>query len=281
MKEIIFIILTILFMIPVYAAATPNHGPVIKAFYAPYGAGSYTVPFDKTINGGTDNSQKSDSGTSENHMKTLSGYSISGGYFYDWFQGDISYTNMETENLYVVKSSTPGHEYSANASYWNIDFKGGYRFNDPGDTSYKWLYLGIRKMNLKIPYNNTEADAVGLLGGFYGFSSFGLSGPFEFVLTYDIYAGTYRYNENHLSTDVNINVNRKYAADFGLSAGMGVQYEPWDLAAIIKVSPFTTQRIYKQELSGNKRSTAASLKGVVIGIEIVFLIPDYKNNIVK
>ncbi len=281
MKKISFIIILTSFMIPSFAVAEPNHGPVIKAFYAPFGAGAFNVPYDKTINGGTDASLTSDSGSSGNSLKTLSGYSLSCGYFYDRFQGDISYTGMETENLYVVNNSTPGHLYYSDASYWNVDVKGGYRFNDPGDTSYKWLYLGIRKMNLEIPYNNTESEAIGILGGFYGFSSFGLSGPFEFVMTYDIYAGTCRYNDNNLRTDVSIDINRKFAVDLGLSAGMGIQYEPWDLAAVIKISPFMSERIYKQEITGNNKGTAASLRGTLIGIEIIFSIPEYKNNIVK
>lgn len=281
MKKKSAVIILAVLMLSSKIFADANHGPVFKAFYAPYGAGSYMVPHDKTINGGDDGLTSGSSDLDENQFKTLKGYSISAGYFYDWFQGDISYTEIETRKQYVDKNSSPGDEYFSDASLWNADIRGGYRFSNPGDTSYKWLYLGMRKMNLDIPYNDTEVNSIGFLAGFYGFSSFGLSGPFEFVLTYDVYAGTYRYNQNHLSTDVNIDVNRKISVDFGLSAGMGVQYEPWDLAIIIKVSPFITENKYKSEYTGNNKETDAAMMGALIGIEIVFSIPDYKNNIIE
>jgi len=282
MRKIITAIAFFALNIPAGISASPVHGPVIKAFYAPYGAGSYFVPHDKAINGGQDGLTSGSAVIDEDDsLKTLRGYSLSGGYFYDWIQGDISYTSVKSDNLCVAKSSTPGYEFEAEASLRNIDAKIGYRFSTPGDTSYKWLYLGIRHTQLDISYNNTEVDSTGILGGFYGFSSFGLSGPFEFVLTYDIYAGTYRYDNNHLNTDVDININRKVSVDFGLSAGMGVQYEPWDIAVVLKVSPFITWNKYKSEDNGNDRETGAALSGTMIGFEIIFSIPDYKHNFVE
>lgn len=262
--------------------ALPNHGPVIKAFYAPYGGGSYLVPHDPAINGGQEGFTSGPALIDEDDsLKTLSGYSISGGYFYDWIQGEVSYAAIKTDGLCVAKASTTAEKIESDATLKNYGAKIGYRFSNPGDTSYKWLYLGIRHTQLNIPYNNTEVDSTGFLGGFYGFSSFGLSGPFEFVLTYDIYAGTYRYDNNHLSTDVDININRKFAVDFGLSAGMGIQYEPWDLAIVLKVSPFITWNKYKSQDTGNNRETEASLSGTMIGVEVIFSIPDYRHNVVE
>ena len=281
MKKIVPAIL-ILTVLQSGLLASPNHGPVIKAFYAPYGGGSYLVPHDPSINGGQEGFTSGSAVIDEDDsLKTLSGYSISGGYFYGWIQGDISYTYINSDDLCVVKASTPGDELEADASLRIFDAKIGYRFSNPGDTSYKWLYLGIRHTQLDISYNNTGVDSTGFLGGFYGFSSFGLSGPFEFVLTYDIYAGTYRYDNNRLSTNVDINIDRKFAADFGLSGGMGVQYEPWDLAIVLKVSPFITWNKYKSRDMGNDRETEAALSGTMIGIEIIFSIPDYRHNIAE
>jgi len=281
MKKILKSILFMALILPAGLYASPNHGPIIKAFYAPYGGGTYIVPHDPAINGG-DNGLTSDSANNGDHLlKTLKGYSISCGYYYDWIQGDINYTGIKTEDQYVVKASTPEDEFDADASLRNIDARLGYRFSNPGDTSYKWLYLGLRQTELEIPYNDTKVDATGFLGGFYGFSSFGLSGPVEFVLTYDIYAGTYRYNQNHLNTDVDIKIYRKISVDLGMSAGMGVQYEPWDLAVVLKVSPFITWNRYKSDDTGDNRVTDASLMGTQIGIEIIFSIPDYRNNITE
>lgn len=282
MKRLLTADLFIILLLPAILMASPEHGPVIKAFYAPYGGGSYLVPHDKAINGGQDGLTSESAVIDEDDsLKTLKGYSISGGYFYGWIQGDLSYTSIKSDGLCVVKASTPGDKLESDASLKNFDAKIGYRFSNPGDTSYKWLYLGLRHTQLDISYNNTEVDSTGILGGFYGFSSFGLSGPFEFVLTYDISAGTYRYDNNHLSTDVDININRKFSVDFGLSAGMGVQYEPWDLAIVLKVSPFITWNKYKSQDTANDRETEAALSGTMIGIEIIFSIPDYKHNIVE
>lgn len=282
MKKLLFVLILGASLIPEAVSAEPDHGPVFKGFYAPYGAGSYTVPYDKTINGGNSNSLTSGSlRDCDNSLKTLKGYSFSCGYYYDWFQCDICYTRIDTYNLIVENVSTPGYEHSSEADLWNADIRAGYRFSRPGDTSYKWLYAGVRRSELEISFNNTESEATGFMGGFYGFSSFGLSSPFEFVLTYDIYAVGYRYNWNKLHSDVYIDVSRKFAMDLGFSGGAGVQYEPWDLAVIFKVSPFIAYRKYEEENKVYNRSTRVSLRGTLIGIEVVFSIPDYKNNIVE
>lgn len=282
MKKIIYALIPAAFLFPGALFAGPNHGPVFKGYYAPYGAGSYTVPYDRTINGGTDNSLTSGSESSdENSFQSLSGYSISCGYFYDRLQGDISYTKIKSEHQYVENSSLPDDRDSADASLWNADIRAGYRFNNSGDTSYKWLYVGLRRMNLDISYNDTEAGGTGFMAGLYSFSSYGFSGPLEFVFTYDLYACGYRYSWNDLKTDVNFSFNRSVALDFGISAGVGVQYEPWDLAVIVKASPFISYRKYQEEDADNDRETEAALKGTLIGIEVVFSIPDYKNNILE
>jgi len=277
MKKKLPVIIFLAILIPSDISAGPNHGPVIKTFFAPYGSGSFTVPYVKGNNCYTSDSSVRDS----DQFVSLRGYSVSCGYFYDWFQFDFSYTGMETENLYVVNDSTPGDEQYSDASLWNADIKGGYRFSNPGDTSYKWFYLGIRKMNMEIQYNRTKSDTLGFFAGFYGFLSAGFYNPVEVVFTYDIYAGTCRRDQNHLSTDLNIDVDRKYAVDLGLSAGIGLQYEPWDVAVILKVSSFVTEKKYCGMYQGNSAETMSALSGAVLGIEIVLSIPDYKNNIIE
>jgi hypothetical protein len=282
MKNPVLAFLFAAFLHPEIVVAAPNHGPVFKGFYAPYGAGSFIVPYDKTINGENDGSLATGSlRDCDNPYKSLRGYSLSCGYFYDWFQFDVSYARIDTYNLLVEKATAPGNEYSADADLWNADIRAGYRFSRPGDTSYKWFYLGVRRSELEISFNDTESTATGFMAGFYGFSSFGLSGPFEFVLTYDAYAVGYRYNWNRFHSDVYIDVSRKFAMDIGFSGGMGVQYEPWDLAVILKVSPFISYSKYEEEDKVYNRSTKTSLSGTLIGIEVIFSIPDYKNNIVE
>ena len=64
-------------------------------------------------------------------------------------------------------------------------------------------------------------------------------------------------------------------------SGIGVQYEPWDLAVVFKVSPFIAYRKYEEEDTVQNRETEAALGGTLIGIEIIFSIPEYKNNIVE
>jgi hypothetical protein len=277
-KFLPIIIITCLLQI-FHVSAEPNHGPVIKAFYAPYGAGSYRVPYDRTINGGYNNDLVSDSEeTKDNQLKTLTGYSFSCGYFYDWLQADITYTAIETKDQYVKEVSTINSIHYADASMWNADFRIGYRFDDPGDTSYNWLYIGMRRSHFDISFNNTEVDATGFLAGFYGFHSYGLHLPVELVLTYDINLTFYRKNFNHLKTDVNIDPDRKRGVDLGLSAGIGLQYEPCDIAVILKISPFISDKYYKADNYGN---TSVTMSGTLIGIEVVFSIPEYKNNIVE
>lgn len=268
------------FLISSGLSAGPNHGTVIKSFYAPYGTGLFKVPYDDSANGGKDFSSDS-SGNADDDFGYFSGYSVSCGYFYDWFQGDVSYTKVETSDLYVVNVSTRGNENYSDAVLWNADIRGGYRFGNPGDTSYRWLYLGLRRTGLAIDFNNTEVSSLGLIAGFYGFTGIGLSAPVEFVFTYDIYAGTSRRDQNRLRTDVNMAVNRRYAFDFGLSAGAGIQYEPWDLALVLKFSSFITQRNYKGTYNESAVESSAALIGTVIGLEIVFSIPEYKYNIAE
>ena len=280
MKKTVFALIFAVYLLQASASAEANHGPVFRGFYAPYGAGSFTVPYDRSINGGTEGGLTSGSlRDNDNAFKTLKGYSLSCGYFYDWFQCDISYTSIETDNLIVEHASTPGNEYSADASLWNADIRAGYRFSTPGDTSYKLLYIGMRRSEIEISFNDTESEATGFMAGFYGFSSFGLSSPFEFVLTWDIYAVGYRYNWNKFHSDVNVDVRRKFAMDLGLTGGMGSQYEPGDLAVIFKVSPFLSYRKYREEDTTQNRETEVALGGTLIGFEVVFSIPEYKNNV--
>ena len=278
MKKIITAIVFTVFIMHTGIYAGPNNGPVLKASYAPFGAGTYLAPHDKAINGGNDGLTSGSRTIDQKAFNAISGYSISFGYFYDWFQGDVSYTGIKTANQYVSKVSSIENKYYADASFMNVDVRGGYRFSKPGDTSYQWLYLGIRKSNLEIEYNNTEIDATGFIAGLYGFNSFGFRSPFEFVFTYDIYAGSYRYDNNHFNSDVDIKLRRKLSLDLGLSLGAGIQYEPWDLAVIFKVSPFLSEKNYKGENGGTDKSTNAAIMGAMIGIEVILSIPEYRNN---
>ena len=278
MKKILLTAIITVFLPNVFTLATPNHGPVIKAFYAPYGAGSYKVPYDRTINGGYSDDNLSDSGdTKENQLKTLEGYSFSCGYFYNWLQGDITYTAIKTKDQYVKEVSTVNSVHYTDASLWNADARIGYRFDKPGDTSYKWLYLGIRRSHFNISFNDTEVNATGYLAGFYGFHSYGLDWPVELVFTYEIQAAFFRHNFNHLKTDIDINENRKKGIDLGLSAGMGIQYEPWDIALIFKISPFISEKYYEADYPGDKKNTRTNMSGSLIGFEIIFSIPENKN----
>lgn len=281
MKKKLPVIFFLVFFITANLSAGPNHGPVIKTFLAPYGSGYYTVPHESAKNVGDRSLTSDSSGGASSWYNSLRGYTVSCGYFYDWFQGDVSYTDMKTENRYVIKASTPENQYYSDAELRDADIRGGYRFNDPGDTSYTWLYIGIKKTNMAIPYKRTKVDALGFFAGLYGFSSAGFYSPFEIVLTYDVYAGTCRRDQNHLSSEVDIDLNHRYAVDLGLSAGIGVQYEPWDIAIILKVSSFITDKTYRGTYNGNSAKTSASLTGTVIGIEFVLSIPDYKNNIIE
>lgn len=262
--------------------ADPNHGPMIKAFYAPYGAGSYRVPYDRTINGGYNEDLVSESeDTKDNQLKTLRGYSFSCGYFYDWFQSDITYTAIETKDQYVKEVSTVNSIHYDDASMWNADVKAGYRFDKPGDSSYQWLYLGIRRSHFDISFNDTEANATGFMAGFYGFHSIGLDWPVELVLVYDIHGVYYRSSFNNLKTDVSPDMTRKRGIDLGLSAGIGMQYEPWDVSVILKVSPFISDKNYKTGSGESQRDTSVTMSGTLIGIEVIFSIPENKNNIVE
>ncbi len=259
--------------------AAPDKGPVIKLLLVPSGIGVYNIPYDYSINGGTGSSLTSGSSYSgDATLDTLSGYSVSCGYFYDCLQADLSFSRFATDNLYPGEAYTADDNKTVDVTAWDFDARAGYRFFDPGDTSYTWIYLGIRHSCIETSFNSTEADATGIIAGIYGFNSYGLSSPFEFVLTYEIYSAVFIQPWNSLDSDVRIDDRRKTAADLGFSLGLGCQYEPNGISVLLKASPFYSFRRYGKTDDGEERRTNVSMGGAYIGIEVIVSIPDYNNN---
>lgn len=264
------IILPMLIMIVSSGAVYPeDKGPFFSFSYSPLGAGFLYVPGPGS-RGGTD-STKPENGS---FMTSASRLEADAGYFYRYLQADIGF----------VKSSAVSQksEYASNkdlldgdSSSYRIRF--GRRFSTPGDTSYTWLYAGLKRYRFESSYQNVDLVSYGYIAGYSGFYSFGLAYDAEFVIKLDAFAGSYRYDWFTSSTPLR-KVSRRYSISGGGGAGAGIQYEPYNISVLLKLSSDYDMFAFNSSSSGKTRKFQAGSHVHCIGFEIMYVLPDETYN---
>ncbi|MCP4133926.1 MAG: hypothetical protein GY754_23350 [bacterium] len=262
-----------LILFPVFkaipAAGNPQHGPIARLYYAPWGVGRYSAPYGTAATAHT--------ATIEGNslLETATEFKVSLGYFYDFLQAEAGYTTASVANQTIAGDNNANNTISEKGSLNYFDIKAGWRFNDPGDSSYNWLYAGCKFLKFSTDTNNTEADATGFFAGLYGFHSWGMDWDLEFVLTYDLFAGIYTKGSSEISSTVTITDDLKTSFNPGLSFGIGLQYEPYNISGILKTA---AEWNYLRHIS-ESNYIGAGLLTITVGFEIVFMLPNYKYNL--
>ena len=271
-KNIIIITFVTILFSPefLYSKNDIQHGGIVKIFYAPFGYGSVIVPYKEAISGKID-TKMAQSGEGDYLLSNLTCYKITAGYFYGYFQGEFSYFASFFRDMDLMTTADEVFK-TIKGEYSFFDLKAGIRINEPGDSSYNWFYLGFKRMVFESGFNTTEVIGYGILMGFSGFHSYGVKSDFEFILTYDFSFGAFQ--QLTISSDIHLKSQDEFTLIPGVSLGLGVQYEPYNLSFLLKMSP---EFLYSIKVD-NSSSVGVGMLGFFIGFEVIAHIPSYKFN---
>ncbi len=270
---IISIIAILLIITPVLPLkSSTQHGFIAKIFYAPYGMGDLLAPYyNESI------SSVSPATKEGKFFSVFSGYKLTPGYFYGPWHCELSYFKSSMKNQ--VLEFIDGQKHSVTSDLKFIEFKFGRRFQNPGDTSYNWLYISGKKMDANISISNTSISGTGYTVGYYGFHSIGSKKDFEFVFDYDLYLG--RYAKTEYSSDIGINGKRIASITTGLNLGAGVQYEPYNISALLKINTDLNYISHEGTFSGSSVDLDTSIIANYIGLELIYVLPNFKYNVIS
>ena len=254
----------ILFSVPVSAL---DRGPFTAFSYSPSGTGYLYAPGPAGSSGDYTEPESSSVFSSASRLY------ISGGYYYNFLQGDLSYTRTSIKNQTTDLSNDKELKSGTDSS---VMLRAGYRFSIPGDTSYSWFFLGLKRYSYDA-FGGTEVSAYGWLAGYSGFYSFGLSSNLEFVFTVDTYLGTYRYDD-FSSDNGYTGASKRYSVTAGAGIGAGVQYEPYNITLLLKVSADINRIAYEADYNGSSEKFRAGSSSLCAGFEVRYVIPDESYN---
>lgn len=244
-----------------------DSGPIAAFSYSPAGSGYLSFP------GPDGHSGDSAEPKSDSRFTSASRLYLSGGYYYDFLQADLSYTRTSVDRQISDFSSDTDLMSGIDSS---LMLRGGYRFSIPGDTSYTWLFLGLKRYDFSAE-RGTDVTAYGWLAGYSGFYSIGLSSDYEFVIALDLYVGTYRFDR--FSSDSGYeHVRKRYSVTAGGGIGAGVQYEPYNVTLLLKLSADMNSIAYDAQYQGHARKFSAGTASGCLGFEVRYSIPNERYN---
>ncbi|HNX58800.1 MAG TPA: hypothetical protein PKK43_06860 [Spirochaetota bacterium] len=244
-----------------------DRGPIAAFSCSPFGSGYLSVP-GPDGNRGDSAKPKSDS-----RLTSATRLYLSGGYYYDYLQADLSYTRTWVDRQISDFGSGTDLKSGADSS---LMLRGGYRFSIPGDTSYSWFYLGLKRYDFS-SIRGTDVTAYGWLVGYSGFYSIGLSSDYEFVIALDLYAGTYRL-DRFLSDNGYAHTRKRYSVIAGGGLGAGVQCEPYNVTLLLKLSADINRIAYDAQYQGHMRKFSTGMASACLGLEVRYAVPSERYN---
>ncbi len=257
----------------VYSHGPVQHGPVLGFSYFPLGYGRMNIPYTG-IAAGTANTIPGEGSSYTSAGK----YSLRAGYYYNFYQGDISYEDITIRNQLFHNSylgnNIPGLEKKV------FLLRGGMRFSDPGDSTYHLLYCGLKRMSSSSEYEDMKLSAYGYLAGYEGYYTFGIKHPVEFVIKTGASIGTYR-KDKFQSDHQFENIERKNSLSAAGELGIGLLNEPRDISILLKLSGDFDHIAYRSTLSGQSVDFAFRTMSGYLGFEIFYTIPNFKYNRIK
>lgn len=268
--QIFILVLFLLIFKTSIVMATEQYGPFAKVFYTPFGTSFTKLPYTEdqigSIAGRPDSAKTT---------QTVSGYSIAGGYFYNYLQGSIFYKSNNIKNQLISEPSQSGKtRISADIDYYGCKF--GYRYSNPGDTSFQWLYFGLKSINLTSKLAGTELTGFGYIIGINSFNSFGLKQDYEFVINFDLNFGLYKNAE--LSLDISSDNTKKNTFTSNFSIGVGIQFEPSNLTVLLKMENDYEYLKFKGNYNDSEYGYSIYTLATYVGVECIYQVPNYKYN---
>ena len=103
------------------------------------------------------------------------------------------------------------------------------------------------------------------------------SGSIEDKFDYDFYLGQYR--RTSLSSQIKIEQDKDNSITAGFRTGIGIQYEPYNISCLLKFTSDFDQISYEGTYLWKKVDLVASSGINNLGIEIIFVLPDFKYNL--
>lgn len=213
----------IIFGILYAAKAAPSNGALFSYSYSPNGLGFMYVPY--LTKSGTDRSKPE----KDSYLYSAKKYSLSAGYYYGKIQGELDYSRSFVSEQ-ISRSADYDSTVSGKSSSWKL--RAGKRFSHPGDTSYSWIYLGLKRYSFSADDISAKMTNYGYLAGCRGFYSFGVDHDIEWVFTGDIYVCSYRYAEFSTSLPIS-DITKSYSFGGGAYIGSGIQYEPLRISFLV------------------------------------------------
>lgn len=245
-------------------SADSQHGFIIDITYMPLGYGKLLIPYAGTSAGSITTEPAENSS-----LFSAGKYSLLLGFFYNIFQADLSYAKSGFLNQNIEDNIPEKGIISGDSRFYLA--RAGARFSIPGDSSYSWIYAGIKRMDFGSSFNDTHNTGTGYIAGFEGLYSYGMS-DVEFVIKCNIFAGTYRTAE--YNSDIQYErIKKIYSFTGGTDFGIGIQYEPRNLFILFKIASEIDQISYRAVISGSDIEFACSSMGNYAGIEVIYMIP--------
>lgn len=269
-KKQLFPALIIWFFIlqPLFAA---DRGPIFTLSYAPAGYGTMDRPY-KDGGNGTEKFYPVDGSTFTSALQ----FNTSIGYYYGFLQGDAGYSYSKVSSQRSNNDRTAVQDLqSAENSSFRIRF--GKRWSSPGDTTYNWIYLGLKRMELGSSETEMDVAAYGYLIGYRGFWSMGLNYDIEFVFTADIYLGSYRITDYSSNLSYS-ETSRRYSISTGGALGIGLQYEPYNITLLLKGICDYDSIGFSATYNNSARNFRCSSLNITMGFEIIYSIPGIHYN---
>ncbi len=252
--------------------ARVQQGPFVGFCYMPGGYALQTVPFDNEPKESGSVNTETESGK---EFTSFGKYSVYGGYVYDRFYGQIGFSSA------TVSNQTPDYpEYRGDAietKYNAFELRGGMRFSAPGDSSYNGFFLGIRRAGFSTDYLGLDVTGTGLVSGLSGFYSLGCKWDVEFVLSAEVYFANYLFTNIDADFDTH-SPEKKYAAAFGSSLGVGFQYEPYNITCMLKGALDYDQIAQITKVGNADAERDLKMAAISYGFEVSYRYYNYKHN---
>lgn len=258
--------------------AKPQYGAGFSFSYFP---GSLSFGGEMPVYEESD-SEVGDAGTAQtlvedgSELNSLSRWDVGASFFYDYLMARLSYTSIHGGSYLVDHDSFDTDDaFSVDTGFFN--FVGGVRFSPLGDTSYSFLYLGYRRMDLSSSYMGVSLWGNGTIIGVENFYSFPLVNQVEWVVYGDAHVGNYFWTGMETETSGDVKEKTK-SLSIGGTAGVGLQYLPLNITAMAVFACDVDQISQSVELSDGSADYGVRHGGLYYGFSVSYQYLNFKYN---
>lgn len=265
----------LILLFAVQASAREQHGPFLSIFMYP---GAYALPGAIPTNNepiGTVDSNP----TEGSEFSSVSSYALGGGYFYDKFMGQLTYSSVSAKE-YTTDQSEDSVEEAFDYTLSHFEFTGGLRLSGYGNSSFSYFYGGYRRLMYSTDRLGIDLTGDGFVLGYTGFYSYGAAWDLEFVLYLNGYFGNYPYSE-YSAENVTGESEHTQSYCVGASLGAGVQYEPYNVTLLGLVTAEAEQISHNSRIADGWADFGVRHNGLYFGIGVMYQYLNFKYNKVE